>query len=339
MPSGEKEPSTPREILEISGYYWKTCTLHAAVKLNLFTLIGENGKTAGDLAAEIGADERALTFLLNALSAMGLLRKQESAYMNTEAGTVLLSKDSEKYIGYMILHHHYLFESWGKLDQAVLTGKPVRERSSIGEEPRRESFLMGMFNNAMGIAPMLASQIDLSGRRHFLDLGGGPGTYAVFFCKHFPELSATVFDLETTRPFAEKIFERFGMKDRITFYGGDYHEDEIPGVFDVAWLSHILHAEGPDECRRLIRKAVSTLEPGGLILVHDFILDDTMEKPLFPALFSLNMLLGTLKGQSYSEPQIIDMLKAAGVEDILRHPFRGPTESGILMGIVQRRKH
>jgi cyclopropane fatty-acyl-phospholipid synthase-like methyltransferase len=184
----------------------------------------------------------------------------------------------------------------------------------------------------MAIAPRLAPQVDLSKKRRLLDLGGGPGTYAIFFCRHHPDLKATVFDLETTRPFAEKVFERFDMKDRITFHGGDYLKDEIPGTYDVVWLSHILHGEGPDECRTLVQKAVSVLEPGGLILIHDFILDDTLDRPLFPALFSLNMLLGTAKGQSYSEGQIIDMLRGAGVGNIHRHPFRGPTESGILMG-------
>ncbi len=333
----EDVPKTPGQLFEISGYYWKTCTLHAGVKLGLFTAIGGDWISASDLAEKVGADERALTFLLHALSALGLLRKKQERFANTETGAALLSKDSEKYIGHMILHHHYLFESWGRLDEAVLTGKPIRKRFSGGDEARRESFLMGMFNNAMGIAPRLVPQIDLSGRRHLLDLGGGPGTYAVFFCQHNPGLSATVFDLETTRPFAETLFDRFGMKGQLSFYAGDYLKDEIPGVYDVAWLSHILHAEGPEDCLRLIQKTVSVVEPGGLILVHDFILDETLDSPLFPALFSLNMLLGTRKGQSYSERQIIDMLSAAGVGDIRRHSFRGPTESGILTGIVKVR--
>ncbi|MBW2042309.1 MAG: methyltransferase domain-containing protein [Deltaproteobacteria bacterium] len=337
MTNDSIRPVTPGELLEISGYYWKTCTLHAAVKLDVFTLIGKEAKRADVLASEIGADERALTFLLNALSAMGLLQKKQEAYANTETAVKFLSRASEAYIGYMILHHHHLFESWGRLDRSVLTGKPVRERTSIGESEWREAFLMGMFNNAMGIAPQLAPQIDLSKRYRLLDLGGGPGTYAVFFCKHHPQLAATVFDLETSRSFAEKIFAQFGMKDRISFHGGDYLKDAIPGTYDVAWLSHILHGEGPAECRDLVRKAVSVLEPGGLILIHDFILNDSMDGPLFPALFSLNMLLGTPKGQSYSQRQIIDILQGAGVEDIRRHPFRGPTESGILMGTAPSR--
>ena len=57
-----------------------------------------------------------------------------------------------------------------------------------------------------------------------------------------------------------------------------------------------------------------------------------MDGPLFPALFSLNMLLGTAHGQCYSEEQITDMLSANGVGDIRRLPYRGLTESSIIVG-------
>ena len=73
--------------------------------------------------------------------------------------------------------------------------------------------------------------------------------------------------------------------------------------------------------------------PGGLILVHDFILRDTKDSPLFPALFSLNMLVNTEAGRSYSEAEIREMLFTAGIKEIKRLPFAGPTESGIIRGI------
>ncbi len=189
---------------------------------------------------------------------------------------------------------------------------------------------MGMFNMAMGIAPTLSKQIDLKERIHLLDLGGGPGTYAIHFCLANPDLKATIYDLPETRPFAEKTIERFGLSERIDFVSGDYLEDKITGSYDVVWLSHILHGEGPDKCRMIIKKAVSTLRPGGLLFVHDFILDNTFDGPRFPALFSLNMLVNTENGQSYSEDQIKEMLSRAGLQDIRRLPFRGPTESGIV---------
>jgi hypothetical protein len=31
----------PGTLLELSGYFWKTCTLHAAVKLDVFTAVGD----------------------------------------------------------------------------------------------------------------------------------------------------------------------------------------------------------------------------------------------------------------------------------------------------------
>lgn len=328
----DNHPWNPGKLLEVSGAYWQTCTLHAGVKLDLFTELGGLSLSAEQLAESRDLDARALAMLLDALAAMQLLVKTGDRYANTEAALVYLSKESPDYVGHMIMHHHHLVESWSRLDEAVRSGKPVRTRASFSDDERRESFLMGMYNNAMQLAPELVPRIDLSGRRRLLDMGGGPGTYAIHFCRHNPQLAATVYDLPATRPFAEKTIARFGLQDRIDFQSGDYRRDPVPGGCDAAWLSHILHGEGPELCQVLIEKAAAALEPGGLILIHDFILDDTRDRPLFPALFSLNMLLGTESGKAYSEGEIQKMLETAGFSGIQRHPYRGPTASGIVVG-------
>jgi len=245
----------PGILLETSGYYWRTCTLHAGVKLDVFTAIDDNQLTIKEIAQKLNADQRGVTMLLNALTAMNL-------------------------------------------------------------------------------APRLVPSINLSNRRHLLDLGGGPGTYAIYFCLNNPQLKAIVYDLPTTKPFAKKIIEKYNLVDRIDFIGGNYLEENIDKAYDVAWLSQILHGEGPENCQRIIQKAVSALEPGGMIIVHEFILNNTMDGPIFPALFSLNMLLGTPNGQSYSEKQIMDMLAKAGVKEINRIPVETPNDSGIIAGVI-----
>ena len=45
---------------------------------------------------------------------------------------------------------------------------------------------MGMFNNAVPIAQQVCKIIDLSDNKHMLDMGGGPGTYAIHFCQAEP---------------------------------------------------------------------------------------------------------------------------------------------------------
>ncbi len=321
-------------MLELSGAFWKTCALHAAVKLDVFTVIGEEQLSAAQIATRLKGAQKGVERLLNALVAMELLEKIEGRYANFPCGRTFLSKASPKYIGHIVMHHHHLMESWSQLDQSVHSGQPIRTRSSFDKEEWRESFLMGMFNMAMNIAPLLVPLIDLSFRHHLLDLGGGPGTYAIHFCQSYPQLSATVFDLPTSQPFAEKTIEKFKLSNRIRFIAGNYLEDEIRGTYDAAWLSHILHGEGPEACQAIIQKTVSALERGGLIIVHDFILNNSMDGPLFPALFSLNMLLGTSGGQSYSEKQIMDMLSAAGVKNLRRIPTQTPNDSGIVVGVV-----
>jgi predicted O-methyltransferase YrrM len=263
---------------------------------------------------------------------MELLEKNGEAYANTPMAATFLSKNSSRYVGFMIMHHHHLVESWSRLDESVKTGRAVKNLRPANDEKQLESFLMGMFNNAMATAPSLVPTIDISGRKHLLDLGGGPGTYAIHFCKNNPGLMATIFDRPTTRPFAEKTVARFNLRDSIDFKGGNFLEDPIPGSYDVLWLSHILHGDSPADCDRTIQKAASTLEPGGTIIIHDFILNNTRDSPLFPALFSLNMLVRTEGGQAYSEAEIMTMLKKAGIRDIRRTTYRGPTDSGIIIG-------
>jgi len=326
----------PGSLLEMSGYYWKTCTLHTSVKLDIFTVIGSKTLSCDEINEKLKVDKRGLSMLLNSLSALELLVKADEKYSNSKPASTFLSKESGQYLGFMILHHHHLMESWHKMDKAIIEGKQTRRRSSFSDEERRESFLMGMFNIGMATAPGLSQELDLSGCKRLLDFGGGPGTFAIHFCLANPELKACVYDLETTRPFAEKIIDKFNVSDRIDFLPGNYIDDEFiePDSFDAAWLSHILHGEGPEQAGLIIRKAVSALKPGSKIFIHEFILNDTMDGPLFPALFSINMYLGTPNGQSYNETQLSDMLKAHGVKNIKRISFVGPTQSGILSGIT-----
>lgn len=320
------------QLLSTSSAYWRSSTVHAAVKLEIFTVIGNQQLTVAEVGVKISANERGLAMLLNGLTAMGLLEHNGSRYKNTDFGLAYLVKEKPGYIGYIIMHHFHLVDAWAKLDEAVVHARPVEKRSH-GEELERESFQMGMFNLAMAIAPTIASSVKLEGRRHLLDLGGGPGTHAIHFCLANRGLRATIYDRKTTEPFARKTTESFGVADRIDFVSGDFNSGPIAGTYDVAWLSQILHSNSPEECEALIKKTVQILEPGGLILIHDFFLNDTMDGPLFPALFSMNMLLNN-HGRSYSEKEISEMMSRAGASDIHRLEFQGPNDSAILSGTV-----
>ena len=326
--------NNPGQILGTSSGYWRSFALQTAVKLDLFTVIGEQSLSGKDIAKRINGDAHGVTTLLNAVAALGLVKKDDDKFSNTEAAGTFLVSTSKQYIGHLIRHHANLADAWTRLEESVRTGKPVRKRLSGSTGATQEDFCRGMHTQAMGIAPRTAKEINLTGRKRLLDLGGGPGTWAIHFVLANPGLAATVFDLDGTRPFAEQMISQFNVSDRVDFQGGDYTNDQLPSGFDVAWLSHILHAESPDTCRSIIRKTVDALNEDGLVLIHEFILDSSGTTPLFPALFSLNMLITAPGGRSYTRAELESMLTEAGVLDLHILDFVGPTESRILVGKV-----
>lgn len=326
-----------RAILELSGGYWAAFALHAGAELDIFTALEEEWMTAGELSERLGLSRRGSEALLNALSAMGLILREGGKFLDTGDAAKYLSRNSPDYLGFMIRHHHYISKGWAELPESVRTGKPARnplpEGRSAGE---LEAFEMGMFNNASLIAPKVAESIDLSGRSSLLDLGGGPGTYAIHFCLRWPGLRAAVFDLPQVRPFAERTIEKFALGQRIGFVSGDFTRDELPKGFDAVWLSHILHGEGPESAAKIVGKASGSLNPGGMMLIHEFILDDGKDSPLHPALFSLNMLVGTGEGRSYSGEELAGFMKDASLSGIRMVDRLSLPNSRIIAGVKER---
>lgn len=328
---------TAPKILELSGMYWGSAAIQAGVSLDIFTALADGPKTITELAALRSCDARALDMLVTALTAMGFLRREGEAVSASPEASRFLSRRSPEFLGFIIRHHHTLMPAWAELDRAVRTGGSTRPESSSDTESaqEREDFLMGMFNVAVHQADAAAAAVDLSARKRLLDLGGGPGTYAVYFCRAYPQLSAVIFDKPTTRPFAEKIIRQFGLEDRAVFEGGDFEQGDPPSGFDVVWISQILHGcDGPKEAADVVAKAARCLEPGGRILIQEFMLDDDRNGPLHPALFSLNMLVGTARGQAYTEGELSAMLRAAGASDIQRVPVALPNGCRILSGVM-----
>ncbi|SDO73602.1 Dimerisation domain-containing protein [Desulforhopalus singaporensis] len=321
------------KLLDISSGYWKGCVVQAAVRLDLFSCLGDTDSTADEVACNAGTDPRATSLLLDALAALKLIDKVGGRYCNSEFSKTFLVRESPSYQGHIIKHHHHIMDGWVQLDKAVTTGKKVARRS-YGEQAERESFLLGMFNLASNLAPKIAEKFPLKDRKHLLDLGGGPGTYAIQFCLKNPGLKAVIFDRPTTEPFARKTVDRYQLGERIRFVGGDFTVDPLgDDSYDAVWMSHILHSNTLEQCEKFIIKAAQLLDPGGLLMVHDFFLNAEKDGPEFPALFALNMLVGTDGGRSYSSAEVTSLLHRCGFSQVKQHRIDVPNESSVITAI------
>ncbi|MFH1604821.1 MAG: methyltransferase [Pseudomonadota bacterium] len=168
----------------------------------------------------------------------------------------------------------------------------------------------------------LAARLELRKFRHVADAGGGPGTYAAAFCRQNPELKVTLIDLPQTLPIARELLKRAGLQKRIGFRAADLYDRraDLGSGYDMTFVSAVFHAYGEQANRALCRRLFDATAPGGRIVVQEGMLDPDRTSPREPALFSVNMLVATRDGRSYTFAEIADWLTAAG----FRKPRRLP---------------
>lgn len=306
-----------QQIGDLLMKYRAARALMTAAELGIFDTLAEAPRSAEDVAVEVHADPRRTEILLDALVAAGLLRKESARYANTPTGQQHLLTNSRDSLISNLRYQEKLAPAWADLPQIVRTGRP---HSGLGDllaaDPDfAEHYIRGMSEISRHPARELVSQLDLSRARRALDVGGGPGAYALALAEAAPELQVDLLDLAPTLKVARDWLAQAPAADRITLREGDYlRTDNYGEGYDLVLLSHVTHDEGERENQQMFQHAHAALQPGGVLVVHDFMVDTDRVAPTFGALFSLHLCTYTAKGRTYSADEYRSWMQAAGFQ-------------------------
>ncbi len=302
---------TSERILSLARDFMESRIFLTGAELDLFTILRSRPLSGEELAQKTGTHLRALTILLDALTGLGVLVKQEGKYQCAPALSSLLAADDPASILPMVLHMAHLWPRWSTLTSVVQGAVPDKPTSPPDPAELR-AFIGAMHVIAAPLAPRIAAALHPGLSRALLDIGGGSGTYTLAFLQASPEIRATLFDRPAVVEMARERLAEAGVLNRVTLVSGDFYKDELPGGHDLAFVSAIIHQNSPEQNLDLFRKIFRALIPGGRIVIRDHVMSPDRTRPRDGAVFAVNMLLGTSGGTTYTYEEIETGLAQAG---------------------------
>jgi hypothetical protein len=305
------------QVLEMMRAYQVPCILAAAADLDLFEKLAPASRSASEVAAAADCDLRAITILLDALVAVGVIVKKEEQYSISPELAPFLCQAFPQSVIAMIRHQANCLRNWSRLPWTVRSGKPECPGPSIrGEDADKASFIEAMHVVSRGIADELVQEIHPGNVCCVLDLGGASGSWTTAWLKAEPQSRGIIFDLPHVIPMARERFAASPFANRVELCAGDYNTDNLPKGADLAWVSAIIHQNSPDQNRALYRRIAEALEPHGWIYIRDIVMEPSRTAPVAGALFAVNMLSATEEGNSYCLTEIQEDLQSAGFMDV-----------------------
>jgi SAM-dependent methyltransferase len=295
--------------------FWTSRVILTGAELDVFTRLDGESLTAEQVAKRIGGNPRATDRLLDALAALGLLEKQKDLFSLTPKGKLLSSRHPETMLP-AVLHYSGLWQSWGQLTSVVREGRPAKRAGTGMDEEQRKAFIGAMDVLGRDLSVSIADAFDATRFRRLLDIGGGSGTYTIAFLRKYPQLQGVLFDLPPVIAIARERLGVEGLSDRMSLLPGDYNRDPFPSGCDLALLSAVIHQNSAAQNLDLFTKVCRALDPGGTLLIRDFIMDHSRTGPVKGTLFALNMLVNTPGGDTYTFAEVKGSLEKAGFVDV-----------------------
>ena len=339
MAAREKAGVLPDRLDQMIRSYMPSRCMLTALELDIFTAVGD-GANAEQIGTKIHANARAAGKLLNALVALGLLSKSGDDYKNTPESARFFVQGSKDNHRNGLLHTANIWHRWSTLTDAVRSG--TRVPASRDDTPEwTRNFIAGMERHAKDRAPLVVKALGAapstatsnSNVRRILDLGGGSGAYSIAFAQASPNVQCEILDIPEVVPLTAEYVRQAGVSAQVSLRTGDMLQDDFGSGYDIIMLNAICHMFSEEQNRNIFGRAHQALAPNGRLVVQDFILNPDKTGPQHAALFSLNMLVNTDAGASYSESEYTHWMKAAGFTEVCRINLPGP--SSLIVGLTK----
>jgi len=331
MKKRDTKKLTPERLQQFGFAYAPPLIISAAVNNKVFDALEGGAKTVEQLKKETGASARGLRAIMDALVGLELLKKdRQTRYSLTpESQAFLISDKPGALAGFFGSILPIITSRWLRLTDIVRDGQPA---VAVNQEAEGTEFFSQLVETIIPMsyagAQKLADHLKIAKAEkqlRMIDLAAGSGIWGIAVAQKSPRVRVTAVDWPGMIPTTKRITEKFGVRDRFDFIEGDLLEANFGSGYDVATLGHILHSEGEQRSRQLLKKTFRALKSGGIIAIAEWLVNDERTKPLPSLMFCVQMLVNTEKGDTFSFNEIKQWLEDAGFKKVRKLEAPGPS--------------
>lgn len=289
--------------------------LISAVRVGLFDALPG---TTGQLAKRTRCDPQRLEVLLEALRAMRYVRLRRATWRATRRSRTSFGASArmplKATVGSLTASNYDVLQG---LDDVLRGYEPPGLHDSSTLPEVWDGYQAAMIElNAMVAGPTLAA---LAQPRRLLDIGGGPGSFAIAACRRWPEAEVVIADLPQAAALGRPRVAAAGLDQRISYIEGDARGSDLGRArYDAVTMLNVIHNVDRNTGVALLRAAANAAGPQGTVTV----LEIEGTRTLLGTMASLTFC-AWMGSRAWTGAQLSQMATDAGLRDVrLARPAR-----------------
>ena len=316
----EKLLETSEELSRVAFGFMASKAMFAGLHIDLFSLLSEGPKTIDEIANATKVPRNRIMTLSTALSSIGALKYENRRYANSPASEHFLVRgakyDFGDYLRYQIDKQMYPFlQQLNEVLDGSLNPEQVDSYAHwMSDGDQATLYSESQHAGSLGPGQTLARTVNLSKAERLLDVGGGTGAMTISLCKAYPNLTSTIIDFPNVAEIGWRFISEVNLVNRVSYVPGNALESTWPTEQDAVLMSYLLSGVPGVRISELMQWSMNSLQPGGVLMIHDFMVESDRRGPPLAALWQLQHMAFTPDAQSLSIAWLRTALVEVGFE-------------------------
>lgn len=271
------EQNPVESILGLATAYWTSRCLHVVAEAGIADALGDDPRSAAELAAQTGTNPDALHRILRSLVNHGVFTLRDGKFSHNAASRMLRTDAQpslRSLVRMMGLDFHW--DAYRELMHSLKTGRSAAEVvMPEGLFPRLKKnpehgriFNEAMVGKSAGMIGPVLGAFDFSPYKMIGDVGGGMGHLLAAILGATPKARGVLFELPEVIEQA-----RGAAHERINYVGGDFFKDAIPPC-DLYVMMMVLHDWSDEESIAILSNIARSAPPGARLLLVEAVIDE-----------------------------------------------------------------